>query len=514
MVLREFAKKLSKNYGWSSADFLMTSSEPEGAEALAVMLSPKSPASNLAIPMSSVSFLPVEQNAAQSARTYFSEDHLLEAKVKVKSRSDTLAIAPENEKKRGFMSKFGFRAAEETMPGELQRPRNTWFSRLTKKSTASMHQLLRTSEDEIKGMASMKWETFLKLMREMGFTYDPTTPGHSFRFEPPDPKDVSITFCKPHPDPTIHPVMLREFAKKLKKNYGWSEADFLMTSSKAEAPAITPAPKSPASNLATPMSSVSLLPVDQNTVQSARTYSREDHFLEAKIEVKSRSEVSLAVTPGNEKKRGFMPKFGYSAAEETKPEELQRPRNTWFSRLTKKSTASMYQLLRTSEDETKGMASMKWETFLKLMREMGFTYDPSTLGSSVRFEPPDPKDVSITFHKPHPDPTIHPAMLREFAKKLKKSYGWSEADFVQTSNHDATRGMHWNTFVKRMQDKGFEYDLSVGSSARFDPPDQNDMSITFYKPHLDAAIHPIVLEEFAKKLERNYTWMNTDFLRV
>jgi len=29
---------------------------------------------------------------------------------------------------------------------------------------------------------------------------------------------------------------------------------------------------------------------------------------------------------------------------------------------------------------------------------MGFTYDPSTAGSSVRFDPPDPKDgVSIRF---------------------------------------------------------------------------------------------------------------------
>jgi hypothetical protein len=26
------------------------------------------------------------------------------------------------------------------------------------------------------------------------------------------------------------------------------------------------------------------------------------------------------------------------------------------------------------------------------MREMGFEYDPSTAGSSVRFDPPDPRD--------------------------------------------------------------------------------------------------------------------------
>lgn len=38
------------------------------------------------------------------------------------------------------------------------------------------------------------------------------------------------------------------------------------------------------------------------------------------------------------------------------------------------------------------------------MREMGFTIDPSAAGSSVRFDPPNPKDRSITFHKRKPEP--------------------------------------------------------------------------------------------------------------
>lgn len=29
---------------------------------------------------------------------------------------------------------------------------------------------------------------------------------------------------------------------------------------------------------------------------------------------------------------------------------------------------------------------------LQLMRDMGFKYDPSTAGSSVRFDPPNPED--------------------------------------------------------------------------------------------------------------------------
>lgn len=82
---------------------------------------------------------------------------------------------------------------------------------------------------------------------------------------------------------------------------------------------------------------------------------------------------------------------------------------------------------------------------------MGFSYDPSTAGSSVRFDPPDPRDKPITFHKrtfttslttpsclstnlllfssAHPDPTLYPYKLKEFSRRLKRYYGWSEADF-------------------------------------------------------------------------------------
>lgn len=42
------------------------------------------------------------------------------------------------------------------------------------------------------------------------------------------------------------------------------------------------------------------------------------------------------------------------------------------------------------------------------MREMGFEIDPSTAGSSVRFDPPNPKDRSITFHKRKPGPLRFP----------------------------------------------------------------------------------------------------------
>ena len=83
------------------------------------------------------------------------------------------------------------------------------------------------------------------------------------------------------------------------------------------------------------------------------------------------------------------------------------------------------------------------------MVEMGFDYDPSTAGSSVRFIPKDQRDKPITFHKrmsdcvlsqfmlinpvAHPDPTIQPVMLRDFAKKLQRHYGWTQEDIVAAS---------------------------------------------------------------------------------
>ncbi|KAI0784099.1 hypothetical protein C8Q75DRAFT_894852 [Abortiporus biennis] len=94
----------------------------------------------------------------------------------------------------------------------------------------------------------------------------------------------------------------------------------------------------------------------------------------------------------------------------------------------------MHQILNTAQDVNKvgGAPTMKWENFLKVMREMGFKYDPSTVDSSVRFDPPDPRDLvnPITFHKPHPDSTLYP---EQFGKRLKNYYGWSEEDFYRAA---------------------------------------------------------------------------------
>ncbi|KIK92133.1 hypothetical protein PAXRUDRAFT_830231 [Paxillus rubicundulus Ve08.2h10] len=173
----------------------------------------------------SAASLPIEPTTAQSGRSYLQE--LGAPKEKVKSRPDHASLFSE---KRGFLSKLSGRGTAKTKEDKPNiNKKFTWFSKLGKKTTSYMQQLLRTGADEKAG--SLKWENFVKVMRDMGFEYDPSTAGSSVRFDPPDSGDRSITFHKPHPDPTLHPNHLREFGKKLKEYYGWSEEDFLKRTS-------------------------------------------------------------------------------------------------------------------------------------------------------------------------------------------------------------------------------------------------------------------------------------------
>jgi len=93
-------------------------------------------------------------------------------------------------------------------------------------------------------------------------------------------------------------------------------------------------------------------------------------------------------------------------------------------------------LLGGKADEKKGQAGMKWEHFVKAMKLLGFQEVRSTEGSSVRFDPPSDLDHPITFHKPHPDSTIHPKMLIKFGKRLKAHYDWDEVQFAAAVNLD------------------------------------------------------------------------------
>ena len=38
---------------------------------------------------------------------------------------------------------------------------------------------------------------------------------------------------------------------------------------------------------------------------------------------------------------------------------------------------------------------------------------------------------SISFHRPHPDPTVYPIMLHVMGKRLAKHFGWDGSVFVE-----------------------------------------------------------------------------------
>ncbi|TFK23947.1 hypothetical protein FA15DRAFT_620109 [Coprinopsis marcescibilis] len=194
--------------------------------------SPTSPTSAAFGPSASTLNIPIETTQAQSIHSYLKQQDIDGQKAKVKSRPDHASIFSQDSKKSSGAGLFS-KLTKPFKKDEGKNPKYTWFSRLSKKTTETMHTILRTSEDADKQTAPMKWETFLKLMREMGFEYDPGTAGSSVRFTPPDSRDKPISIHKPHPDKHITPINLRRIGKRLKRYYGWNEEDFMTAAAAA-----------------------------------------------------------------------------------------------------------------------------------------------------------------------------------------------------------------------------------------------------------------------------------------
>lgn len=130
---------------------------------------PASNASATTLPGMSSTSLPLGRTeTAQSAHKYLKEEGLLGGKEKVKSRADHGNLASIPEKKRGYWSRFSRRdkaGEEQEFEAEKKGNKFSFFSKLSKKTSTYMHQLLNTSEDEKKGLAPMKWEHFLKVCK-------------------------------------------------------------------------------------------------------------------------------------------------------------------------------------------------------------------------------------------------------------------------------------------------------------------------------------------------------------
>ncbi|KIM69786.1 hypothetical protein SCLCIDRAFT_1208320 [Scleroderma citrinum Foug A] len=170
--------------------------------------------------------------------------------------------------------------------------------------------------------------------------------------------------------------------------------------------------------------STTSLAIAPTTAKSAHAYLQE--LGPQKEKIKSRPHH----TSGFPEKKGFLSKLSGKDQDKhsvQKDSEANVKKPSVFSRLRKKTKGYMERLLHIGDEK----GGLKWENLLKIMREMGFSYDPSTAGSSVRFDPPNKADKSITIHKPHPDPTIDPTRLKKISKRLKEYYGWCEEDFLE-----------------------------------------------------------------------------------
>ncbi|KAK7035873.1 regulation of transcription from pol ii promoter-related protein [Favolaschia claudopus] len=80
------------------------------------------------------------------------------------------------------------------------------------------------------------------------------------------------------------------------------------------------------------------------------------------------------------------------------------------------------------DDSGPRTGQVRWGDFEKAMKRIGFGI-AQTAGSSVRFDPPAKLAHPITFHRPHPDSTLTPTMLKWIGARLKRCYGWTTATF-------------------------------------------------------------------------------------
>lgn len=111
--------------------------------------------------MSSTTSLPINDSAtAQSGRSYLQSLNLKSEK-KVKSRPDHASLfSNPDDKKQPFFSKLSIGKDKDKDTKEAKR---SWFSKLSKKTTDYMHQLLKTDAGQTGNRSPMKWEHFLKV---------------------------------------------------------------------------------------------------------------------------------------------------------------------------------------------------------------------------------------------------------------------------------------------------------------------------------------------------------------
>ncbi|KAJ6587207.1 hypothetical protein DFH09DRAFT_1142887 [Mycena vulgaris] len=185
----------------------------------------------------------------------------------------------------------------------------------------------------------------------------------------------------------------------------WRVSAFIVFD-KPSPPSPTPAPKPKANNVylhSTAMSSAESLAAPP---QSGHSYLRSIKPLKNKVKTKTRPDtanVRSVVPPvkavpltrtytGTMKKTSFMSRLRNrdGADDEDKPKAAPKPAGKWFNKLStmSKTTAERMRVLVKGAPNAR---ELSWKDFLKIMKELGFTWEEMD-GTAIKFLPPDPRD--------------------------------------------------------------------------------------------------------------------------
>ncbi|KAK5123145.1 hypothetical protein LTR85_003343 [Meristemomyces frigidus] len=95
----------------------------------------------------------------------------------------------------------------------------------------------------------------------------------------------------------------------------------------------------------------------------------------------------------------------------------------------------LFQRMFTSAATAKSTSDVRWEDFVSALRDAGCSARQNG-GSAIAFaHEMAPKDL-VVVHRPHPDTTINPIMLRSFGKKLEKHFDWGFDTFVEREKEE------------------------------------------------------------------------------
>jgi hypothetical protein len=100
----------------------------------------------------------------------------------------------------------------------------------------------------------------------------------------------------------------------------------------------------------------------------------------------------------------------------------------------KKTRTILCQMFPDESDNEIKYEDVSWDRFVLAMEQIGFVARHNG-GSAVLFEPNGeckwyPFGGKIVFHRPHPDATLTPLILKFMGKRMHKWFGWSAETFV------------------------------------------------------------------------------------